>query len=47
MKDGRDPEIAEVRFFSLDALPQDLWPGHRRRLEEFRSGADHPQFGEW
>ena len=31
-----DHEIAEVRFFPLDALPADLWPGHRRRLEEFR-----------
>jgi 8-oxo-dGTP pyrophosphatase MutT (NUDIX family) len=42
-----DREIAEVRFFSLDALPDDLWPGHRARLEEARAGRAHPQFGEW
>jgi ADP-ribose pyrophosphatase YjhB (NUDIX family) len=40
-------EIAEVRFFPLDALPEDLWPGHRLRLEEYRSGHPSPQFGEW
>ncbi len=32
-----DHEVAEVRFFRLDALPADLWPGHRRRLEEYRA----------
>lgn len=31
-----DNEIAEMRFFPLQALPPDLWPGHRRRLEEYR-----------
>jgi ADP-ribose pyrophosphatase YjhB (NUDIX family) len=31
-----DPnEIAEVKFFSLEELPTDLWSGHRRRIEEF------------
>jgi 8-oxo-dGTP pyrophosphatase MutT (NUDIX family) len=43
----RDKEIAELRFFPLDALPEGLLPGHRRRLEEFRTGADIPKFGEW
>ncbi len=33
---GHDHEVAELRFFPLDALPADLWPGHRRRLDEFR-----------
>ena len=42
-----DSEIAELRFFPLDALPADLWPGHRLRLEELWAGAAHPQFGEW
>jgi ADP-ribose pyrophosphatase YjhB (NUDIX family) len=42
-----DREIAEVRLFPLNALPKDLWPGHRVRLEEVRSGREHPQFGEW
>jgi len=43
----RDREIAEARFFPLDQLPDGLWPGHRRRLEEARAGLPHPGFGEW
>jgi len=42
-----DREVAEIRWFSLDALPEGLWPGHRRRLEEYRTGTKSPQFGEW
>jgi ADP-ribose pyrophosphatase YjhB (NUDIX family) len=42
-----DREIAEARFFPLDAIPENTWPGHRLRLEEYRSGADLLQFGEW
>ena len=42
-----DREIAEARFFPLNALPDGLLPGHRRRLEEYRSGIEIPQFGEW
>jgi 8-oxo-dGTP pyrophosphatase MutT (NUDIX family) len=42
-----DFEIAEARFFPLDDLPQDLWPGHRRLLGEYRAGAKIRQFGEW
>jgi 8-oxo-dGTP pyrophosphatase MutT (NUDIX family) len=42
-----DGEIAEARFFPLDALPEDLWPGHRRVLEEYRAGVKPKQFGEW
>ena len=42
-----DREIAEVRFFPLDALPENIWPGHRQRLEEYRTGRELPQFGEW
>lgn len=42
-----DNEIAEVRFFDLDDLPEGLWPGHRCRLQEIRSGAGLPTFGEW
>lgn len=44
---NQDKEIAEVRFFALDALPDGLLPGHRSRLEEYRMGLDMPQFGEW
>jgi ADP-ribose pyrophosphatase YjhB (NUDIX family) len=42
-----DHEIAEARFFSLDALPADLLPGHRQRLEEYRDEKQLNQFGEW
>ena len=43
----QDREIAETRFFQLDALPEGLLPGHRRRLEEYRTGIEIPRFGEW
>lgn len=42
-----DREVAEARFFPLDALPERLWPGHRQRLEEYRAGRQSVQFGEW
>ena len=42
-----DSEIAEIRSFPLDALPDGLWPGHVRRLEEYKAGISNPQFGEW
>ena len=42
-----DAEIAEVHAFPLNDLPHGLWPGHRRRLEEFRAGIGTPQYGEW
>jgi ADP-ribose pyrophosphatase YjhB (NUDIX family) len=43
----KDKEIAELRFFPLEDLPDELLPRHRRRLEEYRAGVDIPQFGEW
>ena len=43
----QDREIAEARFFPLDSLPEELIPGHRRRLEEYHAGKAHPQYGEW
>jgi hypothetical protein len=42
-----DKEIAELNSFPLDQLPQGLWPGHIRRLEEYKAGISNPQFGEW
>ncbi len=42
-----DGEIAELRAFDLDDLPDGLWPGHRRRLEEYRAGINSPQAGMW
>ena len=41
-----DSEVAELRVFPLNDLPEDLWPGHKRRLEEYQSGT-LLQFGEW
>jgi len=43
----QDNEIAEARFFHLDALPDGLLDGHRQRLEEYHVGGNIPQFGEW
>ena len=42
-----DREIAEVRSFPLDALPKDVWPGHRQRLDEYRAGGEITPYGEW
>lgn len=50
---GHDDEIAEARFFALDALPAGLWPGHRKRIQEYRRDRERlqeqvmPRFGEW
>jgi 8-oxo-dGTP pyrophosphatase MutT (NUDIX family) len=41
------PEIAGCAFFSLTTLPEDLLPGHRRRLEEFQRPTRSPGFGLW
>ena len=43
----QDSEIAEARFFPLDALPEEVPDGHRQRLDEYRTGIEIPQFGEW
>ena len=42
-----DGEIAELRAFALNELPDNIWPGHRRRLQEFQAGIKNPQFGKW
>ncbi|MEJ8546348.1 NUDIX domain-containing protein [Brevibacillus borstelensis] len=34
-RDGSDPEVAEMRFFSWDELPEELTPATSRRLREF------------
>lgn len=46
-KEKPDSEIAELRAFPLDELPEGLWPGHRLRLQEYQRNAAIPQFGEW
>ena len=43
----QDREIAEMRWFPLNALPPGLWPGHRKRLEEYLARRNPPQYGEW
>ncbi len=47
IKSKPDGEIAELRAFPLNELPDGLWPGHRRRLQEYQAGILQPQFGEW
>lgn len=33
---SNSPEIAEIRWFNLEALPLDVSPGTKRRIEEYR-----------
>ena len=40
-----NPEIAEQRYFDVTALPPDVSPGTRRRIEELRGL--RAQTGEW
>ncbi len=42
---SHDREIAESRYFPLNALPEQLWPAHRRRLEEYQAGLKLPRSG--
>jgi ADP-ribose pyrophosphatase YjhB (NUDIX family) len=51
---GHDHEVAEIRFFPVDALPADLRPGCRLRIAEYarslsveHRGAAVKRFGEW
>lgn len=44
---GSDGEIAELRAFPLDALPEDTFSSHRHLLEAFRKGEIKPNFGTW
>ncbi len=39
---SHSPEIAEKRWFSLDALPDDMHPPTHARLEEWRDGRRPP-----
>ena len=40
-------EIAEAQFFPLNDLPDDLFAGHRRRVEEVRAGGHEAEAGTW
>ena len=51
---GHDREVAEIRFFPLDALPPGLRNGHREKLQEYardpsvaRRTAAGSRFGQW
>jgi 8-oxo-dGTP pyrophosphatase MutT (NUDIX family) len=46
-KSKPDSEIAELRAFALNELPDNLWPGHLRCLQEYQAGIKNPQFGKW
>src|SRR5574338_197276 len=37
-EDKHDAEVAEIRFFSITELPEDLRAGQRRRIEEYARG---------
>ncbi|MBL8063062.1 MAG: NUDIX domain-containing protein [Anaerolineales bacterium] len=42
-----DGEIAEVRVFPLDALPENVFRPHRHLLEAFKKDELKPNFGKW
>ncbi|HNK64243.1 MAG TPA: NUDIX domain-containing protein [Anaerolineales bacterium] len=42
-----DAEIAEMRLFHLNALPEDTYSLHRNLLEKYGQGKILPRFGEW
>jgi 8-oxo-dGTP pyrophosphatase MutT (NUDIX family) len=41
-----DTEIGEARWFDINDLPIDVFPGTERRIDEYRSGT-YPSFGFW
>jgi ADP-ribose pyrophosphatase YjhB (NUDIX family) len=47
MTGQHDFEIAEIRFFPLDSLPEDMQPGQRRRIEEYKRDPHQGYFGYW
>lgn len=42
-----DDEIAEVKLFPFDQLPEGIGRGTRRRIEEYVNGSRAPAFGDW
>jgi len=42
-----DGEIAEMRRFPLDGLPENTFASHRKLLEEYRKNGFTDKFGEW
>ena len=42
-----DHEIAEARFFAQSELPADIFPGHRRKIEEYLGGGIFSNLGTW
>ena len=42
-----DHEIEQMCFFSLDALPEGISPGSRRRISEYKERTSSPPVGVW
>ena len=42
-----DGEIAEMRSFPLDALPENTFASHRKLLEAYQKNGFTDRFGEW
>lgn len=42
-----DHEIEQLRFFPLDNLPEDITPGHKRRIQEYLESQHRLKFGNW
>lgn len=42
-----DAEIAEMNFFSLNDLPKDTYPSHRKLLGQYKANEIKKNFGEW
>lgn len=46
-KGKSDNEIAELRAFPLNALPEDIFQSHRQVLEDLQKSDVQPKFGLW
>jgi ADP-ribose pyrophosphatase YjhB (NUDIX family) len=42
-----DAEIAEVKFFSLNDLPQGIYPPHHKLIEQYKANEIKSNFGQW
>lgn len=42
-----DAEIAEVKAFSFNELPENTYMSHRKLLQEYKAGNIKSNFGEW
>ncbi|MEW6093955.1 MAG: NUDIX domain-containing protein [Chloroflexota bacterium] len=42
-----DGEIQELQLFPLNDLPDDIAPGHKRRIQEYLEKPTTPRYGYW